>query len=194
MLVLFALRAEVVYSSLSMVLFFGGVPTVVILVWALVIGSPAFKEVEVSPATQGVEVPTPAKEVEAPPPTGQPRKPRISRRTLHDIAYISYIILGLIAIWTSYWAYVDPDPGVIGFLVIIPFGIPLLLALILGPGISLFLWRDSRLTGLTALSIGVVIGVLTLREETWIAFLLPYGGLCMAIGLIWFTKYRKHFR
>jgi hypothetical protein len=99
--------------------------------------------------------------------------------------------LGLIAIWTSYWAYVDPDPGVIGFLVLIPFGIPLLLALVLGPAISLYLWRDYRLGALTMLTIGVVIALNTLREVTWFAFLIPYGAICMAIGITWFTKYRR---
>lgn len=135
----------------------------------------------------------PSQEAEVPPPTGAARKPKISKRTRHDIAYISFIVLGLIAIWTSYWVHVDPDPGVIGFLVIIPFGIPLLLALILGPGLSVFLWRDYRLMTLTVLSIGVVIALNILREENWLALLIPYGAICTAMGIIWFTKYRKHF-
>lgn len=151
----------------------GGLPTLVILVSALFVKLP------------------PSKEMEIPPTTGTARKPRISKRALHDIAYVSFMILGLISIWTSYWAYVDPDPGVIGFLVIIPFGIPLLLALVLGPAISLYLWRDHRLGALTMLTIGVVIALDTLREVTWSAFLIPYGAICMAIGIIWFTKYRR---
>ena len=181
MLVLFAFGAERVYSTLSMVLFFGGVPTVAIFVWALVIGQPAFKEVEIPPTTKEAEVRTATESV---------RKPWISLRTLHDIAYISYIILGLVSLWT---ASLEPEPNIIGFLVLIPFGIPMLLALVLGPGISLFLWRDYRLVGLTMLTIGTVIALNTLREETWLAFLIPYGAICTAMGIIWFTKYRKHF-
>jgi hypothetical protein len=150
-----------------------GIPAILLFVWALLVGLPGlFKEDEV------------------PPLSGHTGTPRISRRTLHDIAYISYIILGLISLWT---ASLEPEPNVIGFLVLIPFGIPLLLALILGPGISLFLWRDHRLAALTILTIGVVIALNTLREETWLAFLIPYGAICTAIGIIWFSKYRKHF-
>jgi hypothetical protein len=77
-------------------------------------------------------------------------------------------------------------------LVIIPFGIPLLLALILGPGLSVFLWRDYRLMTLTVLSSGVVIALNILREENWFTLLIPYGAICTAMGIIWFTKYRKH--
>lgn len=171
---IFAKGAELAYMSTVWILF--GLPATFLFVWALLVGIPGvFKEVEVPPTTE------------------HPKKPRISRHTLHDIAYISFMILGLIAIWTSYWAYVDPDPGVIGFLVIIPFGIPLLLALILGPGISLFLWRDYRLVALTALTIGVVIALNILREEKWFALLIPYGAICTAMGIMWFTKSRKSF-
>lgn len=153
----------------------GGLPALAILVLALLVKLP------------------PSKEVEIPPPTGVARKPRISQRARHDIAYISFIVLGLIAIWTSYWAHVDPDPGVIGFLVIIPFGIPLLFALILGPGLSVFLWRDYRLMTLTVLTIALLIALGNLGYKTWSMLLSLYGTVCMTIGLIWFVKYRKHF-
>lgn len=153
----------------------GGLPALAILVSALLVKLP------------------PSKEVEVPPPTGTAREPRISKRALHDIAYISFMVLGLIAIWTSYWAYVDPDPGVIGFLVIIPFGIPLLLALILGPGLSMVLWRDVRLMTLTVLSIAMLVALNTLGEKVWPIPLSLYAAVCMAIGLIWFIKYRRRF-
>jgi hypothetical protein len=168
---IFAEEAALAYMSTVWILF--GLPAISLFVWALLVGPP------------GV-----LKEIDVPPPTGQSRKPRISRRTLHDMAYISYMILGAISLWT---ASLEPEPNVIGFLVIIPFGIPLLLALVLGPGISLFLWRDYRLGGLTALTIGVVIALNILREGNWFALLIPYGAICTAMGIIWFTKYRKHF-
>lgn len=170
---IFAAGAEFAYISTVWFLF--GLPAIFIFVWALSVKLPQSKEVEV------------------PPPTGTARKPRISKRALHDIAYISFMVLGLIAIWTSYWAYVDPDPGVIGFLVIIPFGIPLLLALIVGPGLSMVLWRDVRLMTLTVLSIAMLVALNILGEEAWPIPLSLYAAACMTIGLVWFVKYRRRF-
>jgi hypothetical protein len=153
----------------------GGLPALAILAAALFVKLP------------------PSTEVEVPPPTGTGRRPRISRRTLHDIAYISFMVLGLIAIWTSYWAYVDPDPGVIGFLVMIPFGIPLLLALILGPGLSMALWRDIRLMTLTVLSIAMLVALNFLRLKALPIPLSLYAAVCITISLVWFVKYRSRF-
>jgi hypothetical protein len=195
-LLIFTDGAELAYMSTVWPLL--GIPAIFLFVWALLVGLPGlFKE---------DEVPLPSEH------TGTPR---ISRRRLHDIAYISYIILGLISLWT---ASLEPEPNVIGMGVLIPFGIPLLLALILGPGISLYLWRDYRLVGLTILTIviGIVLG--NFMEATWYAYLLCiylkisetcpinaveetlfaaslcfYGAIAIAIGVIWFTKYRKHF-
>ena len=103
------------------------------------------------------------------------------------------MVLGLIAIWTSYWAYVDPDLGVIFFLVIIPFGIPLLLALILGPGLSMILWRDVRLLTLTILSIAMLIVLEFLRVKDLPIPLCLYAAVCMTTSLVWFGKYRRRF-
>jgi hypothetical protein len=55
----------------------GGLPALAILAAALFVKLP------------------PSTEVEVPPPTGTGRRPRISRRTLHDIAYISFMVLEL---------------------------------------------------------------------------------------------------
>jgi hypothetical protein len=154
------------------------------LVWALLIKLP------------------PSKEVEAPPSTAPASQPRISQRTRHDIAYVSFIILGLISFWTSYFVHSEIKAaggqtggvdGVLGFLVIIPFGIPLLFALILGPGLSVLLRRDYRLMTLTALSIALVTALSNLGYETWPVLLAPYAAACVTIGLAWFGKYRKRF-
>jgi hypothetical protein len=159
-----------------------GLPALAILVSALLVKLP------------------PSKEVEVPPPTGTARKPRISRRALHDTAYISFIVLGLICFWTSYFVYMEIRAaggstggvdGVLGFLVILPFGIPLLLALILGPGLSVFLWRDYRLMTLTVLSIASVLALGNLGYKTWPILLPLYAAVCITIGLMWFIKYRS---
>ncbi len=179
----FPITADAKLNYYSPVWILGGLPALAILVWALLVKLP------------------PSQEIEVPPPTGAARKPRISRRTRHDIAYTSYIVLGLISFWTSYFVYSEIQAGggstggvdgVLGFLVIIPFGVPLLLALMLGPGLSVFLWRDYRLIMLTVFSIAVVFALGNLGYETWVALLAPYGAICTAIGFIWFTKYRRH--
>jgi hypothetical protein len=135
----------------------------------------------------------PSGDVEVPRPTGAARRPRISQRARHDIAYVAFTILGLIAIWTSYWVHVDPDPGVIGFLVLIPFGIPLLLALILGPVLSVLLWRDVRLMTLTVLSIAMLAALSVLDEAAWPIPLSLYAAVCLTTGLVWFVKHRRRF-
>jgi len=180
---IFTVGAELAYMSTVWPLL--GIPAIFLFVWALLVGLLGlFKEDEV------------------PPPTGHPRKPRLSQRARHDIAYVSFMVLGLISFWTSYFIYSEIQAargetggvnGVLGFLVIIPFGIPLLFALILGPGLSVFLWRDYRLMTLTMLSIALVIALGNLGYETWVALLVPYGVVCTAISFIWFTKYRRRF-
>jgi len=141
--------------------------------------------------------------VKVPPPTEAVEKPGISKRALHDIAYISFMILGLISFWTSYFIYSEIQaaggstsgvPGILGFLVIIPFGIPLLLALIFAPGLSVVHCRDDyRLMTLTVISVALVIALNGLGYETWSMFLPAYATVCMTIGLIWFVKYRRRF-
>lgn len=178
---IFGEGAELAYMSTVWILF--GTPAISLFVWALLVGPSGVSE-----------------EVEVLPPTGHSRKLRISRRTLHNIAYISFVVLGLISFWTSYFVYSEIRAagggtggvdGVLGFLVIIPFGIPLLLALILGPGISLLLWHDYRLLALTVLSLGLVIALSSLGYETWPMLLSPYGAVCVTISLAWFLKYRR---
>ena len=162
----------------------GGLPALAILLSALLVKLPPSRKAEVPPL----------KEVA--------RKPRISLRARHDIAYISFMVLGLISLWTAYFVHSEIQAaggstggvdGVLGFLVIIPFGVPLLLALILGPGLSVFLRRDYRLLALTVLSIALVIALGNLGYKIWPVLLPPYAAVCMTIGLVWFIKYRRHF-
>jgi hypothetical protein len=177
-----AAGVELFYFSTVWIL--GGLPALAILVSALLVKLP------------------PSQEVEVPPPTGAAQAPRISRRARHDIAYISFMVLGLISFWTSYFIYSEIQAaggqtggvdGVLGFLVIIPFGIPLLFALILGPGLSVFLWRDFRLMTLTVLTIALLIALGDLGYKTWPMLLSLYAAGCMTIGTIWFIRYRRHF-
>jgi hypothetical protein len=174
---------ETEFNSYSPVWFLGDLPALAILISALFVKLPPYKEVEV------------------PPPAGIARKPRISKRKLHDIAYSSFMVLGLISLWTSYFVHSEIQAaggetsgvdGVLGFLILIPFGIPLLLALILGTGLSVFLRRDYRLLTLTVLSIALVIPLSNFGYKTWPMLLSLYAAVCMTICLIWYFKYRSH--
>jgi hypothetical protein len=161
----------------------GGLPALAIFVWAILIKLP------------------PSREVDVPPPVAVARKPGLSMRRRHDMAYVSYIVLGLISWWTSYFVHSEIQAaggstggvdGVLGFLVLIPMGVPLLLALVLGPGLSVFLWRDYRLLLLAIFSAAVVVALDNLGYEHWVALLVPYGAVCTATAFFWFTEYRRH--
>jgi MFS family permease len=150
-----------------------------------------------------VKVPPPTEAVEkVPPPTEAVEKPGTRKRALRDKAYISFMVLGLISFWTSFHFYhggvaggsTSSVPAILVFVVFVPCGIPLLLALIFGPGLSVVHCRDDyRLMTLTAISIALVIALNGLGYETWAMFLAVYATVCMTIGLIWFVKYRRRF-
>lgn len=171
------------FAYISTVWFLFGIPAALLFVWAMLIGLPGlFKDVEV-----------------ARPPETTADSGR-SKHKKQNIAYISFLVLGMISLWTSYIVGSEIQaaggntggiPGVLGFLVIIPFGIPLLVALTLGPGISLFQVDDFRLIALTLLSIGLVMLLAVFGYETWPILLSTYGAICTATGLLWFTRHQK---
>jgi hypothetical protein len=197
-----------------------GLPALAIFISALL--------VKVPPPTEAVEkVPPPTEAVEkVQPPTEavekvQPvltdaanrifrhigykpvEKPGTRKRTLHDIAYISFMVLGLISFWTSFHFYheikvsggsTSGAPAILVFVVFMQHGITLLLALIFGPGLSVIHCQDDyRLMTLTVISIALVIALGNFGYETWSMFLAVYATVCMTIGLIWFVKYRRRF-
>jgi len=112
------------------------------------------------------------------------------------VVYISFRVLGLISLWVSFLTFGAVDtsglPGVIGFMVILPLGIPLLLAILLGPGLSLIVGRNDRclmsMTGLTILLV-ILSGVVGARALSPLFF--AYGIACMTIGAKWITKMNK---
>jgi hypothetical protein len=128
--------------------------------------------------------------------------PRLSPVTRHNIAYFSFMALGLIAFWTAYLMHSEIQAagggtsgvdGVLGFLVLIPLGIPLILALIFGPGLSILLWRDRRLATLTVVTLLLVVALASLGYATWPLLLFPYAAVCWAIDILWLVRYRRRF-
>jgi hypothetical protein len=136
------------------------------------------------------------------PPMGVARVLSFSPVTRHNIAYFSFMALGLIAFWTAYLIHSELQAaggetsgvdGVIGFLVLIPLGIPLLLALVFGPGLSILLWRDRRLVTLTVVTLLLMVALASLGYATWPMLLFPYATLCWAIDILWLVRYRRRF-
>lgn len=162
-----------------------GVPALVVLVSALLVETP------------------PAAESAGGPPTGAPEGKRARKRTLLDIAHVSFMVLGLISAWAAHVVHdtlADDVYAALGFLVFVPCGIPLLLALALGPGLSFVLWRNPRLMALTVLSIAllVVAGTTRLSQSlldhgAWPVLLALHAAACTLVGLHWFVKGRGRF-
>jgi hypothetical protein len=128
--------------------------------------------------------------------------PRFSAVTRHNIAYFSFMVLGLIAFWTAYLIHSEVQAagggtsgvdGVLGFLVLIPLGIPLLLAVVFGPGLSILLWRDRRLVTLTVITVVVVVALASLGYTKWPVLLFAYAAVCWAIDVLWLVRYRRRF-
>ena len=106
-------------------------------------------------------------------------------------AYLSFILLGLFSLWVSYLTFHELGaaggstsglPGVIGFFVIMPLGIPILIAVISGPFLSLFANRDDRyLMSMTGLSLLLVVlaNIVSATALSWI--FLAYGVACLVI-------------
>ena len=127
--------------------------------------------------------------------------PKLSQEARHNIAYFSFMILGLISLWTAYLVHSEVSAagggtsgvdGVLGFLVFIPLGIPLLFALVFGPGLSMLLWPDRRLVALAALTFGVLVALASFGYAAWAYFLFPYAALCLASSLWWIIRGRRH--
>lgn len=125
--------------------------------------------------------------------TGRPPgHPRDRRR--RGIAHGSFGVLGLIGLWTAHLTRVDPSEGVIGFLVMIPFGLPLIVALGLGLGMTVVLRDDARLNVLSTLTVAIACLLLVLDLEDWTVPLGLYSAACILAALDWFVKQRREDR
>jgi hypothetical protein len=125
-----------------------------------------------------------------------------SQVTRYNIAYFSFMVLGAISFWTAYLTYTELKAaggetsgvdGVLGFLVFLPLGIPILLALIFGPGFSIVMGRDSRLMTLTVLTLVLIFALVISGYTTWPLPLFPYAAICWVVDFLWLIKYRRRF-
>ena len=142
-----------------------------------------------------VKMPPPAHSV-----THPGKQPWTRRRIPHDIAYAAFIVLGLIALYAAsiFFRFSPQEPedsfyAALGFGIVIPFGVPSLIAVLLGPGLSIFLWRDYRLAILLAASVAELAGLVYSPHNFWAWILVPYGALSLGFGLLWFGRDRRSF-
>jgi len=126
----------------------------------------------------------------------------VGKRIYHDIAFAAFFVLALIALWTSYLIHDEftlsggsTDLGaVVGIGVIGVLGIPLVISLVLGPGLSLFLWRNNLLLILSILTIAVFIIIGNLGFEGWPVILLPFAVILTASALVWWVRLRRRWK
>jgi len=111
----------------------------------------------------------------------------LSRR----VAYICFKVLGLISFIEAYLIYQELEAsgggasglaGVIGISMAALFGIPLVIAISLGPLLSLVIWHDNRLLVLTSITVILIIILAIVASSTWASLLFIYGMACMFIG------------
>ena len=127
--------------------------------------------------------------------------PWTRKRVVHDIAYAAFIVLGLMALFMALNFYQfsqgrpEGEDSYYAALVIwaIILGIPFLIAMLLGPCLSIFLWHDYRLAILVAASIAEFAGWVYAPYYFWAWILFPYGALSLGFGLLWFTRERESF-
>jgi hypothetical protein len=81
--------------------------------------------------------------------------------------------------------------GVVGFFMTLPGTIIMILALILGPGLSLFIWHNQHLNFMKALSLFVALLMFLFQNFDWVLFLIfiAYGIACASIGTDRFTSF-----
>jgi hypothetical protein len=120
------------------------------------------------------------------------------RNARRRYAYLSFILLGLISLWGSYLTYGAVEGvggytsgffGVMDFFLSNPLAIPISIAAIFGPVLSLFTnWDDRYLMFLTGLSLLLVVGsfVVSVSVLSWLY--MAYGLSCLTIGAKWLTK------
>ena len=114
--------------------------------------------------------------------------------TCERIAFVSYILLGIISFILSFGIVLlgsGMTPGVVGFTIFLPTTIILIPVLILGPGLSLFISQNQHLNFMKAISLLVVLLVALFQDFAWVVLLvfIAYGVACISIGTEIATKF-----
>jgi hypothetical protein len=114
--------------------------------------------------------------------------------TGEKIAFYSYKLLGIISFLYSFAIVLEGSGtthGEVGFFVILPTTIISIPVLILGPGLSLFIWQNQHLNFIKALSLILVLLLALFQDFTWVTLLLliAFGVACISIGTERMTRF-----
>jgi hypothetical protein len=122
-----------------------------------------------------------------------------SINTPHKIAYRSFFILAACSILSALVILLNLDasgfvhPATVGFFIVLPLSIPILLAGIFGPVHSLFFgWREGYLMSMTGFSFVLVFSLIIFGSHAVAIslLLLAYGVACITICINKFLRTR----
>ena len=110
------------------------------------------------------------------------------------LAFNSFRLLGIVSFLFAFAMILlgtGTTPGEVGFLIILPTTIILILALVLGPGLSLFIWHNPHLNFIKAVSLFVAFLLFLFQNFEWIMLLIfiVYGFACASIGTDRYTRF-----
>ena len=110
------------------------------------------------------------------------------KEAIHNLVYVSFAVLGLFAlIVATFFAIAFDDSGDTQYttLIFMTFilGIPFAIAILLGPCLSVFFWRDTSLMLLLVATAIVYMMLSTTSLQHWQWILFPYGALCLWSGV-----------
>ncbi len=110
------------------------------------------------------------------------------------LAFNSFRLLGIVSFLFAFTIILlasGMTGGVVGFFIVLPTYIIMILALILGPGLSLFIWHNQHLNFIKALSLFVALLIFLFQNFAWVLFLIfiAYGIACVSIGTDRYTSF-----
>ena len=110
------------------------------------------------------------------------------------LAFDAFKLLGIVSFLFAFAMILlgtGTTPGEVGFLIILPTSIVMVLALLLGPGLSLFIWHNPHLNFIKAVSLFVVFLIFLFQNFDWVMPLIfiVYGFACASIGTDRYTRF-----
>ena len=114
------------------------------------------------------------------------------------LAFNAFRLLGIVSFLFAFAMILlgtGTTPGEVGFLIILPTSIIMVIALLLGPGLSLFIWHNPHLNFIKAVSLFVVFLLflfpILFPNSDWIMLiiLIVYGFACASIGTDRYTRF-----
>ena len=117
--------------------------------------------------------------------------------TRRNKAYSSFLFLGLVALWAAYIGGGSPEAHGLAmiFAVIVPFGIPVVIELILGVRFNFSCRRwDPVLVSRVLVSFAIAVVCNSTSFYYDVILFAVYGGFCVVASILWFTRFRHRLK